>query len=100
MNGYLKAIYGAVTAALSVLGTALTDGHVTTLEWVGVVSAAVLAFGAVYGVTNTTPPPPKIAITGMTDPRAVAATQVALEKASTAAAHEPAAKKAPAKKAP
>lgn len=58
MNGYLKAVYGAVAAGLGVLGTSLTDGHVTALEWVGVATAALLNFGAVYGVTNTPPAPP------------------------------------------
>ena len=53
MNAYLKAIYGGVAARLTALGTALTDGSITALEWVGIATAAVVAFGAVYGVTNT-----------------------------------------------
>ena len=52
MNNILKAIYGGVAAGLGALGTALIDGHVTSLEGVSIASAVLLAFGAVYGVTN------------------------------------------------
>lgn len=61
MNGYLKAVYGGVTAGLAALLMALTSnpvagfGHITAAEWVVVASAVVAAFGSVYGVTNNPP---------------------------------------------
>ena len=66
MNYYLKAIYGAVSAALGSLTVVLLaqeaipgqHGHVTIVEWLGVAGSALLAFGAVFGVTNTPPAPP------------------------------------------
>lgn len=67
MNGYLKAIYGAVSTGLGALITALAafiaaGKAPTTLQiWLmvaTVLATAVLSFGAVYGVTNTPPAPP------------------------------------------
>jgi len=44
----IKAVVGGIAAGLAALGTALIDNSVTATEWVGVASAAVVAFGAVY----------------------------------------------------
>lgn len=49
---YLKAITGAALAGLTALGTALADGHVTGVEYVGVAVALVGTFGVVFGTTN------------------------------------------------
>jgi hypothetical protein len=45
-----KAITGGVVAGLTALGTALADGSVSQLEWTLVALAAVVAYGAVFGV--------------------------------------------------
>jgi hypothetical protein len=55
----LKAIYASVAAALGALGTALVDpsaslSSITAAQWVAIALAALLAGGAVYGVTNGT----------------------------------------------
>lgn len=50
---YAKAIFGALAAGLAALGTAASDGTITTGEWIGVASAVVAAAGVVYGVSNT-----------------------------------------------
>ena len=50
---YRKAITGALIGALTMLGTALTDGHVTAAEWVAVLLAAVASGGGVWAVPNT-----------------------------------------------
>lgn len=55
LKPYAKAIVGALVAGLGVLGTALTDGQVTSVEWVGVASATLVALAAVWGVPNTQP---------------------------------------------
>lgn len=47
-----KAAVACVLAGLTALGTALADGHVTTLEGVGIATAVVFTFGGAYGVTN------------------------------------------------
>lgn len=52
MEEYRKAIFGGLMAFLGTLGTALTDGNVTTLEWVGVALATVASTAAVWGVKN------------------------------------------------
>jgi hypothetical protein len=52
MEFYRKAIFGGLMAFLGALGTALTDGHVTTLEWVGVAATTVAAAAAVWGIRN------------------------------------------------
>ena len=52
----LKAFYAATVTFLTGLGTVLvgtaTLGDVTTSQWVAIASGALIAFGAVYGVTN------------------------------------------------
>ena len=50
---YSKAIVGFILAALTATGTALTDGEITTAEWVAVAIAAVATLTAVYAVPNT-----------------------------------------------
>lgn len=50
---YAKAIIAAIIAALTALGTGLTDGHMTAAEWVAVALSFFVALGAVYGVPNT-----------------------------------------------
>ncbi|HEX7993539.1 MAG TPA: hypothetical protein VF506_06420 [Streptosporangiaceae bacterium] len=55
---YAKAIVAAGIAGLSVLGTALADGHISAGEWVAVASATLAALGLVWGVPNAKPPPP------------------------------------------
>jgi hypothetical protein len=56
INTFLKAIYAGAAACLAALGTALVQAHtfaaVSDAAWVTIASATVLAFGAVYGVTN------------------------------------------------
>jgi hypothetical protein len=51
---YAKAITGAVVAGLTALGVGLTDGVLTSAEWVAVALAVAVAFGTVYGVPNST----------------------------------------------
>lgn len=58
MSYYRKAIVAALVAGLSALVTAWDDNVVTAQEWTMVVLATVVAFGAVWGVPNTLPPPP------------------------------------------
>jgi hypothetical protein len=47
-----KAIVGALVAGLSVLGSALDDGHVSASEIVATLSATLVAFAAVYFTPN------------------------------------------------
>lgn len=50
---YTKAIVAGLLAGLSAFAAALGgDPAITTLEWVTVASATVVAFGSVYGVSN------------------------------------------------
>ena len=56
-NLYAKAVIGALVAGLGALSTALTTGdNVNPQEWVGVILAAVVAFGGVYLVPNRPAP--------------------------------------------
>jgi hypothetical protein len=59
----LKAFYAAIVAALSGLVTVLVDnanfGDLTAGQWVVIALAAVVAFGGVYGLTNTVAAKPK-----------------------------------------
>lgn len=55
MAEYRKAFFAGATAFLGALGTALTDGTVTGLEWVAIAGATVVAAGAVWGVRNAPP---------------------------------------------
>lgn len=54
--GYVKAIWAGVAAGLAALGTALADGQVTGLEWVGIATAVLLAGGGAYGLANAVKP--------------------------------------------
>ena len=47
-----KAIVGAVLAGLTSLGYALSDGHVSPVEAVGIGIAFVASYGVVFGVSN------------------------------------------------
>ncbi len=49
---YAKAIVAALISGFSVYGTALTDGHVTMGEWVGIAGATLVAAGATWAVPN------------------------------------------------
>jgi hypothetical protein len=51
---YAKAIVALILAFLGALGTALTDGVVTPLEWVAVATATVTTAGTVWAVPNKT----------------------------------------------
>jgi hypothetical protein len=51
---YAKAFVGAAVAGLGSAGVALNDGHINASEWVTIASATLVAFGAVFGVKNTT----------------------------------------------
>lgn len=55
---YAKAAVGAAIAGLGALGTALTDGHVTGVEWVAVAIATLTALAAVWRIPNHTPSSP------------------------------------------
>lgn len=47
-----KAVVGAVVAGLTALGTGLTDNVLTPAEWIAAAVATLVAYGAVYGVSN------------------------------------------------
>lgn len=55
MNQYWKFLIAALTTGLVALQTALTDGTVTTAEWVTIAIAALGALG-VWAIPNATPP--------------------------------------------
>ena len=57
MNTYAKAAVAVLTAALIAVQTALTDGQVTSSEWVTIGLAALGALG-VYLIPNASPEPP------------------------------------------
>ena len=54
----LKAFYAAAVTALTGLATVLVDGQtisdVSTAQWATLAGATLVAFGAVFGVTNST----------------------------------------------
>lgn len=52
---YMKAIVGGLVAGLTALGTAMTDGTVSTAEWVGIAVATLGALGIVYATPNRVP---------------------------------------------
>lgn len=52
VDKYAKAIMGGLTSGLAALGTALTDGQITGVEWVAVAAALVAGLGFVWGVPN------------------------------------------------
>jgi hypothetical protein len=47
-----KAAYASLVAFLGTLGTAFTDGGVSSQEWIAIALATVLAFGGTYGISN------------------------------------------------
>jgi hypothetical protein len=55
---YVKAISAGALAGLGAAGTALADGVVTGQEWIGIVSAAIVAGVAVYNIRNGESPDP------------------------------------------
>lgn len=55
---YVKAISAGALAGLGAAGTALADGVVTGQEWIGIVSAALVAGIAVYNIRNGVSPDP------------------------------------------
>lgn len=57
MNQYWKFIIAALTTGLIALQAALTDGTVTTQEWVTIALAALGALG-VWAKSNAAPPLP------------------------------------------
>jgi hypothetical protein len=59
MNQYWKAIIAAATAGLIALQSALTDGGVSSQEWVAIALAALGALG-VWAKSNAAPPLPEI----------------------------------------
>lgn len=65
MKGFIrqtaKAFVAAAIAVLGSLGAALAGSaagldQVTTAQWIATASAGLVAFGAVYGISNTGPP--------------------------------------------
>lgn len=47
-----KAIVGSATAAAGAMVTALQDGHINLLEWVAILAAFLVQFGAVHWTPN------------------------------------------------
>jgi len=58
LQAQAKAVLGAVISALTSLGTVLVGdtsfGAVTAGQWVAVVLSGLIAYGAVFGITNKT----------------------------------------------
>lgn len=52
---YAKAIVGAILAGLTALGTAVVDGNLDAVEWIGIAAAVVATFGTVFRVPNAFP---------------------------------------------
>jgi len=48
-----KAWVGALIAGLTALIAASNDSVISTVDWITIVTASVVAFGAIYGVPNT-----------------------------------------------
>jgi hypothetical protein len=61
LNTMLKAIYAGVGAALTGIGTALTEAHtfnaISDASWIAIAALTLGTAGAVYGVTNAPPKP-------------------------------------------
>ncbi|UUW87389.1 hypothetical protein [Pimelobacter simplex] len=53
LKPYAKAVVAGVVTLGAGLGTALTDGHVSAVEWCTIIPATVVAVGAVFGIRNT-----------------------------------------------
>lgn len=58
ISSIAKAIYGGAVAFVGALGTALTDGGVTPVEWCTVAGATLAALGVVWAVPNRSAKPP------------------------------------------
>ena len=52
MLKYAKAIVAGTVSFCGTLGTALTDGHVSGVEWCTIIPATVVSVGAVFGIKN------------------------------------------------
>lgn len=52
LNGYAKAIVGALVAGGGAYQTALLDNHVTQSEWVNIAVVTLAALGLIWGVSN------------------------------------------------
>lgn len=50
---YAKAVVAGVVTFSGTLGTALTDGTVSGVEWCAIVPATIIAVAGVFGVSNT-----------------------------------------------
>lgn len=48
----VKALIGAALAGLTAAGTALADGQITGVEWIGIAIATLATYGTVFGVRN------------------------------------------------
>lgn len=59
LDKYAKAIVAFLIALLGSLGTALTDGQITAVEWVSVLAAGLGALGLTWAVPNATGGTPK-----------------------------------------
>lgn len=59
MDTVRKAVFGAATAGLGALVTALADDGVTRLEWAVIAFTVVSTLATVYGVKNADSPLPK-----------------------------------------
>lgn len=55
---YAKAITGTVITGLGALGTALTDGGVSPVEWVAIATATLTASLAIWAVDDGRRTPP------------------------------------------
>lgn len=52
MKTIAKAVLGGLISLGGALGTAAADGHISLSEGIIAATAGLVAFGAVYGVTN------------------------------------------------
>lgn len=55
--GILKALVAALIAGLGTAATAVTDGHITTAEWIAVASTTLVALYGVWQAPNATAKP-------------------------------------------
>jgi hypothetical protein len=62
--GVRKALIAGVAAVAALLGGALSDGSLTTIEAVSSLGAGLVAFAATYRVSNEQPEPDESALTG------------------------------------
>lgn len=62
--GILKALVAALIAGLGTAATAVTDGHITTAEWIAVASTTLVALYGVWQAPNAKPQPLPLITTG------------------------------------